>query len=315
MSHGATRSMGALEIHPERLTGFGDLVILRDPAGRSIRPSLVPSRDPDAAGRLEAWKPFTIIQRYSIAPDEGARFARTMRDENPIHTKGDVVPGAMTASRFLLVPEMLLAGGRIERVKTRFRALTSYRHPTVNIFRIEPAAGGAKVYVSVRQGGAEVAEGQILVAGRQSEAPEASENAAFAQREAGLSAAPRGDEAARVSAFLEILRVDPLAYFRFAGPVYPRSYLAALPPGEMVRKFSGEGGLLNSLELEFHGEAFLGASSAPQVELVDGARPRKTFRKILARIAEGVRTFCSGVAMVLPKADTVPSPLGPPEGT
>jgi len=110
----------------------------------------------------------------------------------------------------------------------------------------------------------------------------------------------QGEEVARVRAFLWSLRIDPALYFERAGPVYPRAYLAALPSGEMVRQFSGEGGFLNGLDLEFPGEASLGADTLPTVELEGANRPRKTFHKILARIVEGVRTCCSGFAMVLP---------------
>jgi hypothetical protein len=281
----------------ERLAGMEEPVVVRDPRGRGPRPSLVrrPGRHrggPD----LEVRGPFTVIQRFSVDPRDGAEFARLMRDGNPIHTEGDVVPGAMTAARAILLPELLIDSARIERAKLRFRAMAYYHRPMVNIYRFELLQPDSlKVDVTVRQDGQEVADGQLSIdlgARRLSVWP---------QEEPAPSPASEAvaEEAERVSGFLKCLRVDPSLHFRTLGPVYPRAYLASLPPGEMVRKYSGDGGILNVLDLRFSGEAMLGLAS-PSVELEDPARARKSFRKILARIGEGVRTLCSGFAMVLP---------------
>lgn len=279
------------------LAGIDDRILVRDPRGLSRRRSLAPPDDQVGHGRsLEVRGPFTIIQRFSVDPEEGAAFARTTRDENPIHIQGEVVPGAMTAARALLVPELLLENARIGKAKVRFRAIAYYRRPTAIIYRIEPAGETSlRIDVTVRQECMAVAEGQLLV--ELSPSPQPSGSTPNQAIEDGLA----GTEAGCVRRFLSSLRIDPDVYFRESGPVYPRAYLAALTPGEMVRKYSGDGGILNCLDLEFPIEAVLGATPAPTVELRDGARARKAFRKILARIAEGVRTFCSGFAMVLPR--------------
>jgi len=288
-------------LHLGHLAVLGDEILIRDPAGRSRRPGLV--RDPFRQGdgqRLGIRGSFGIIQRFSVEPEDGAAFARTTGDDNPIHTEGDVVPGAMTAARPLLLPEMLLAGTRIEKARFRFRAISTYRRPLVNLYRVTPSgASTLKIEVSVRQDGAEVAEGQIQV-GLDGREPSRPLEAPAPVPSAAAATAGRAPETDRVERFLRAIRIDPSSYFQGAGHVYPRGYLAALTPGALVRKFSGEGGILNALDFEFAGEALIGSSGSPTVELEDSPRIRKSFRKIIARIAEGVRTFCSGFAMVLP---------------
>jgi hypothetical protein len=80
----------------------------------------------------------------------------------------------------------------------------------------------------------------------------------------------------------------------------------------------GAGGLLNVLDLEFPEEETpsLSGNAAPVAE-VETTRPRSNFRRILARVGDGIRTYCKGYATVLaalvrdvqgaPAAD----PLGP----
>jgi hypothetical protein len=56
---------------------------------------------------------------------------------------------------------------------------------------------------------------------------------------------------------------------------------------------------LNVLELEFPGEPpALGGAALPAVELQESPRSKLAFRKVLARIAEGISVLCQGFAMV-----------------
>jgi hypothetical protein len=290
-----------------RMAWSGDGLWLRDARGRSGRPALVPERPLAGIDRLlRARGSFSLVQRFQVKPEEGAVFVRATRDENPIHTEGEVVPGAMVAARALLLPEMLLSGSRVERARLRFRAPAYYRFPTVNLYRLELSGPGAvRVHLQVRQRGQEVADGQLQLSLDRpawplgAEGERLSEPGSSRRRpEAELEGEP---ETSRIRSFLASVGLHPELYLKGSGPLYPRAFLAALPSGEMVRQFSGEGGLLNALELEFPEHMpILGTSGLPTVELKDSARSRKSFRKVLARIAEGVRTFCSGFAMVLP---------------
>ncbi len=291
-------------------SGLGDRVILRDAKGRSARPSLIriPSLSFPGEDCLQIRGGFTVLQTYAVDAWDGAAFAEVSRDGNPLHRVGGIVPGAMTAARALLLPELLLEGARVERMKFRFRSMARYGLPTLNLFRIEPAEGDSlRIDVRVRQGEMDVADGQLL-AGRDS----------FCRPETNDLADP--EPTAQIRLFLECLCIDPEIYFQRMGAAYPSAYFASLPSGEMVRKYSGEGGLLNALDLEFPGVSSLESApvtadpctSQPRslparpgghvpttVELQDLPRPHRTFRKILARVAQGMRTYCSGFAMVM----------------
>ncbi len=300
----------------KNISGLEDRILIRDARGRSARPALIPHMDPqNGTISLQVQGPFTVLQRFVVDPERGASFAHAMRDENPIHIQGEVIPGAMTAARALILPEFLIHKTKVKRAKLRFRGLAYYRRPSVNVYRIDPdAPEHLKVEVTVYQEGSRVADGQLLLKSRSGLQggkclDAGSTRPAFFR----TSTAP---EIERIRMFLESLGIEPALYFQLAGLVYPRAYLAALPPGEMIRKFSGEGGILNSLDFEFPGEEPLGAESAPTIELEKVARTRRTFRKIVARIARGVRTLCSGFALVLPReaAESL-LPDGIPDGS
>jgi hypothetical protein len=67
----------------------------------------------------------------------------------------------------------------------------------------------------------------------------------------------------------------------------------------MVRH-GGAGGLLNVLDLEFSGTPAPAISQEPPPAVqVEPTRPRSQFRKILARVGNGISTYCHGYATVL----------------
>lgn len=278
----------------DRLSAFGDAICIRDPRGKSRSPALVrmPGRGGlEIRGGLAVRGPFAVIQRFSVSPSEGRMFVEASRDSNPIHVDGDVVPGAMTAARTLLLPEMVIPGLAVKNLRIRFRAFSHYGRASVNRFRFEPdGLGGFEITVDVLQEGTLVAEAAI-------------EGSMSAGRGAGESGERREDPSLAVlRAFFRSLRIDPGRGLEALGRGTPRAFLAALPPGEMVR-MGGAGGLLSSLDLEFPGiEETAGAFDQPLGVEVEPSRRRRSFLRVLARVGRGVVTYCKGYATVLAAA-------------
>ncbi len=273
-----------------RLEAFGDSLCLRDPRGRSVRPSLVREGSGGGPEHLAVRGSFSVLQRFVISPEEGRAFVETSRDANPIHTADSVVSGAMTAARLLLLPEVLVPRLAVKSVRLKFRAFSRYGRPTVNRYTFHPDArldpsGGWSVELAVFQNGTLVADGTLKAA----------------ISAAGLENRPAVpcESADTIRTWLESLRMDPARAFAAMGYGYPRAFLASLPSGEMVRR-GGAGGLLNVLDLEFPeaGIPVISPELPPTVE-VEPSRPRNAFRRVLTKVASGMVTYCRGYATVL----------------
>jgi hypothetical protein len=247
--------------------------------------------------------PFTVIQSFSITPAEGKAFVEASGDTNPIHVEDTIVPGAMTAARFLLAPEILVAGLEVRSLRVKFRAFSRYDRPLVNVYGITPSGpragadarvgGGRALAIAVRcyQQGTLVADavlaGTVGSAGPSVRPP------------ASLETSPAGASVGMIREFLRSVRVAPDGCLSCLGLGYPRAFLASLPPGAMVR-MGGAGGLLNVLDLEFPEGAtpHIEDDPIPTAE-VEAGRPRQSFLKILARVGTGIKTYCRGSATVL----------------
>lgn len=273
-------------IDAARLSVLGDAITLRDPAGRGPKPSLLLDR---ARGGIHIRGPFTIVQRYSVTPGEGRLFVEASRDENPLHTEDTVLSGAMTAARPILLAETILPRLRVRGLRVKYRAFARYDEPLTNLYRVTPQGDGCvKVEFEVRSGSVVAAEGHLQTAPL----------AALALPAAGRPAlAPLQVEV--LARFYQSLRIDPREGFETHGYGYPMAFLASLPSGEMVRH-GGTGGLLNVLDLEFPEAAgpALDSESGPSVE-VEPTRPRNLFRRVVARVAKDMVTYCQGYATVL----------------
>lgn len=268
-----------------RLRTFGDSLCLRDPRGRSSRPSLRSTtwRNQEA---LAIDGSFSILQRFVVTAQEGRAFVDASGDANPIHTEGDIVSGAMTAARLLLLPEMLVPRLAVVGLRCKFRAFSHYGIATTNRYTFRPTASGAlDIELASFQNGKIVADGFIKTK--------------LARTPTVQSAPGTGVAATTVSSWLQSLKLSPTAAFEAIGSGYPRAFLASLPSGEMVRQ-GGSGGLLNVLDLEFPeaGVPTLEPASLPTVHL-EPSRPRNAFRRILTQVASGMVTYCSGYATVL----------------
>lgn len=308
-SSASVRPIGTIPL--QRFAFLGDPILLRDARALGQNPSL---RVHPETGDLFVFGTFTMLQRFTILPEEGRDFVETSGDENPIHTEDSVVPGAMTAARFLLAPEILLQGLAAMSLKVKFRAFARYDRPSVNVFVIRPVSPSAGVgggpgetpgpHLSISakcyQLGTLIADATILA---RFESPSGAQDAGAGieaiESESAASAAGAIPPEPAVRKFLASVRVDPDRYLKLLGFRYPRAFLAALPSGAMVRR-GGSGGLLNVLDLEFGPSAAPSLlSQSPPVAEVESGRPRSSFRKVLARVSDGIRTYCKGTATVL----------------
>ena len=287
---GAGARAAGLFLRGAGLEALFDLVAVRDPAGRSRRPHLVPFFGGGEHGFL-ARGPFLIQERFVVSNDDGMRFCRATGDANPIHFEGSVVPGAYTAAKVLLSIEVVFPELDLAKCSVRFTSIAAYGSALGSVVRCEPQEWGASFRARVTFRGVPVAE--VEVEARRSEA---SPPVQVARRKVNV------ERLRAVRAFVRSLHVAPHAYFRRAsrlGYFYPRAYLAALPSGAMVRHFRGEGGLLNRLCLEFDPELRIpiAGREGPEVEL-DRPRARRTFNRILAVIKDSLRTYVRGSAIV-----------------
>ncbi len=286
---------GGVFIRGEALQALADRAILRDPAGRTARPHLVPTRRRGEWG-IVARGPFSILVRYRVERDQGIRFCRATGDDNSIHFEGTVVPGAYTAAKVVLPLEVLFPELEIAEVATKFSAISSYERAAFAHMRCAPEAGGGlTVAASMCEEGAPIAEIDV----RARPTPAGEKVAEVARRKVNV------ERLRAVRSFIQSLGVAPHAYFRSAGRAgyfYPRAFLASLPSGAMVRTLRGEGGLLNKLSLEFDGARVPITSGADPAVTIERPKARKTFNKILAAISYGIKTYVRGTALVLSRA-------------
>jgi hypothetical protein len=284
------------------LRGLAGRLALRDPAGRSAHPHLRRVARGGHGGFL-ADGPFNIITRYRVSRAEGAAFCRATGDANEIHLTGDVVPGALTAARAVTPLEVLFPDLEVTSFTVKFTAIGTYGRAQCTLFRCTPEPGGLRFHVRTLEGGREIAELEVRATPVPPAAP-----AAVARRSVSV------ERLRTVREFLRAIGIAPHVYFGHAavlGYFYPRSFLAALPSGAMVRELRGQGGLLNKLTLEFDPGARvpIAAREGPSVG-IEQPRSRRTFNKILTTIGDSIRTYVRGTALVLSR-DSMPT-LPPP---
>lgn len=280
-----------LLISNQSLNSFGDLVLLRDPRGRTMYRSLHPVQGPQGAG-FAITGSFSLHQVFAVEKEEGIAFVDATGDANPIHRRGEVVSGAMTAARAMAGLEALFPALGITRMSIKFRAVASYgrrmRQQLALSFR---GYEDFEARLRVEQDGRDVAEG--MIAGKV--------GAEILRPNVGKWRVNK-DELKRVEQFFRALKIAPDLYLRAEGEPnfgYPRAFLASLPSGEMVRRLSGEGGFLTSLDLTFPEGVAPGIVGAglPEVGL-QPAKARPSFSKVLTWIKSGVEEYCKGFALV-----------------
>jgi len=282
-------SRGGLWLPPGSINAFADRMILRDPRGRSLWPSLLQAPD----GRIEVRGPFLVHQVFRVAKGDGLLFVDSTGDENPIHREGDVIPGALTAAKAVATIEVLFPRLALSMARFKFRGIGTYGRVLRNQLAWSASDDGqVRVQVRTQQEDQVIADGEI----------------------GGtiLADPPRLDvkirrgnraEVDRVAAFLECLGILPDAHLVRDGEpylAYPRAFLLSLPSGEMVRRFEGHGGMLSVLDLGFPDTAPIPVVGGrfPAVDLVF-KRAGSSFSKILTTIRDGVVECCRGFALVV----------------
>lgn len=276
-------------ITPQRLAAFGDRIVLRDPRARSRTPSLV--RTPSG---LEIRGPFQIRRRIMPTHERGVRFTEATGDPNPIHRTGEVVPGAFLAAQVVSAVEILIPTLRPADFRVTFSGVAWYGRALRVTLDVTPTEDGLRFDARLRQDEREVATASL--SGRV--------EATIPRLELPLDRVD-GAWLMRVVDFYGSLGIDAETYFhKEACPdlSYPIAFLASLPSGSMVRRFQGEGGLLNRLSLEFSA-AKLPIVGPPEVSLELPKRLRRSFNRILTAVKDGVQTAVRGTALVLPRPD------------
>ena len=291
----------------DALNSFSDMILLRDPRGRSIFRSLhqlpaVPGTHGKGAPRargagIGVTGPFLMHQLFVVRREHGVGFVTTTGDDNPIHREGDVVPGAMTVARASASLEALCPQLGIRRLGFKFRAIARYDRPIRQQLAISfPSGDRLEAKVRIDQEGQDVAEGFISARIHPT-----------VQRPNVGKWRVNKEELRRVEEFFRSLAITPELFLRAGDELnyaYPRGFLASLPSGAMVRQLSGEGGLLSSLELGFPEGPPPGitGSGCPEVSL-EKAKSRPSFWKVLTWVRHGVDEHCRGFALVFsPKA-------------
>jgi hypothetical protein len=281
-----------------RIDGFlADEICFRDAKARTPHPSLVAEIDSYNERRLQVWDKFLIKHEYRISKPHGERFVDVTNDNNLIHRKGNIVPGAMTVSKIILPLEILFSELEISSVNIKFTGSAYYGERTCNLFLWHFVSNDyiqieVKTYQQDRTIATTIILGRLKAPGKQiKEIDEAAVNKKCL---------------ARVQDYFETLGIRSNFYFQKEGYkdyTYPLAYIASLPSAEIVNQLSGQGGMINMLRMDFgnYERIPITGDKGPEVKLAR-AKKRNTFNKIMAEIAEGLVTYYRGLAIVNPIA-------------
>lgn len=118
-----------------RIDGFStDKICFRDAKARTPHPGLTLRTDDHNERRLLVWDKFLIKHEYRIPKQQGERFVDVTNDNNLIHRKGNIVPGAMTVSKIILPLEILFSELEISSVNIKFTGSAYYSERTCSLF-------------------------------------------------------------------------------------------------------------------------------------------------------------------------------------
>ena len=281
-----------------RVEGFlADKICFRDAKARTPHPGLILENDSHNECRLQIWDKFLIKHEYKISKQHGEQFVDVTNDNNIIHRKGNIVPGAMTVSKIILPLEILFSELEISSVNIKFTGSAFYGERTCNLFLWHFVSSDyiqieVKTYQQDRVVATTIILGRLKTAAKQvKEIDEALVNKKCL---------------ARVHAYFETLGILSDFYMNKDGYkdyTYPLAYIAALPSAEIVNQLSGQGGMINILRMDFGNfeRIPITGDKGPEVKLAR-AKKRNTFNKIITEVAEGLVTYYRGLAIVNPIA-------------
>lgn len=281
-----------------RTDGFlTDKICFRDAKARTPHPGLVLEVDSHNEQQLHVCDKFLIKHEYKISKQDGERFVDVTNDNNLIHRKGNIVPGAMTVSKIILPLEILFPEVEISSVNIKFTGSSYYGERTCNLFLWQFVSNDyiqieVKTYQQDRAIATTIILGRLKTGSRQvKEIDEATVNKKCLSR---------------VQDYFETLGIRSDFYLHKEGYkdyTYPLAYIASLPSAEIVNQLSGQGGMINILRMDFgsYERIPITGDKGPEVKLAR-AKKRNTFNKIMAEIAEGLVTYYRGLAIVNPIA-------------
>ncbi len=275
------------------LGSTADRLVVRDPRGRTATPGVQPCDQ-----GLVVRGPVALRLDYVVEKDPAIRFLDATGDDNRIHREENIIPGALTASKVMALVEVLAPDLHIHDVRAKFTAPAYYGARNFANIRIEPQPDG-RINVAAESFFQGELVAKTTMSGRV--VPFAERSIAVKERKVNA------ESVALVESYFQALGLDPEGYFAkidAAGGrdfTFPVSFLASLPPGEMVRRFAGQGGMLNALNLNFSEAPRLPITgpTLPEIALEHGkARKASLFARIMTRIVEGLTTYGKGFALV-----------------
>lgn len=281
-----------------RLEGFlADKICFRDAKARTLHPGLVLQDDSDNEHRLSVWDKFLIKHEYRISKQNGERFVDVTNDNNVIHRKGNIVPGAMTVSKIILPLEVLVSELEISSMNIKFTGSAYYGERTCNLF-LWQFVSSDYIQIEVKTYQQDNAIATTIILGRLRKANKQ-------VKEVDESTVNK-ECFARVQAYFDSLGIQSDFYVQKEGYkdyTYPLAYIASLPSGEIVNQLSGQGGMINILRMDFgsYERIPITGDKGPEVKLAR-AKKRSTFNKVMTEIAEGLVTYYRGLAIVNPIA-------------
>ncbi|MDE1889808.1 MAG: hypothetical protein KGJ87_01780 [Planctomycetota bacterium] len=282
----------------KRISGFlTDKICFRDAKAQTPHPGLVLENENHGGCRLLVWNKFLIKHEYKIPKENGERFVDVTNDNNLIHRRGNIVPGAMTVSKIILPLEIVFSELEISSVNIKFTGSAYYGERTCNLFLWQFVSKDyiqieVKTYQHDRAIATTIVLGRLKTASKQ--AKEIDE--ALVNKQCF----------ARVQAFFETLEIGSDFYVckdGYKDYTYPLAYIASLPSAEIVNQLSGQGGMINILRMDFgsYERIPITGDKGPEVKLAR-AKKRNTFNKIVTEVAEGLVTYYRGLAIVNPIA-------------
>lgn len=281
-----------------RLDAFlTDKICFRDAKARTPRPALKLENVNTRECRLHIWDKFLIKHEYKIHKQHGEIFVDVTNDNNIIHRKGNIVPGAMTVSKIILPLEILFPEIEISSVNIKFTGSAFYGDRTCNLM-LWQFVSNDYIQIEVKTYQHERVIASTIILGRLKKA-----NKQVKEIDESLV---NKKCLSRVHAYFESLSVQSDFYIQKDGYkdyTYPLAFIASLPSGEIVNQLSGQGGMLNILRMDFgnYERIPITGDKGPEVKLAR-AKKRNTFNKILTEVAEGLVTYYRGLAIVNPIA-------------